>query len=377
VYTFPTMRHDKIIGEREAKLLHAGLDELEQASATTARTMTHTGSTNLVLAALGYPDWAYRCSGQIPGRPLPNYLAMVDELRVVANLFERIPPARIFAIPLTSARPAINPRILAGALSAPDLLSILDLIVSLGNTYFPGGAIDAIETSDALVMTARLTASTARAASVIEILWLISYAKIALIYGAHLPAGISNATIELRTTLPSDMMAGFLVPGIDLRCGCELTQMLVPALLLRTENPVQDKEEWVRFEARSKMRVTALESIGHSAGPIMVAIQKSLRNLRRAPRLNEIARDLGMSERTLARRLAQGGASFTELLNLVRKEMVREMLLSSSTMNIAVVAKSLGYSETTSFVRAFRSWYGVSPKEWIAASGSHNIGEGS
>lgn len=371
------MSYDTIIGEREAKLLHAGLDELEVASATTARAMSHTGSSNLLLAALGYPDWAYRRSGQVPGRPLPNYLAMVDEMRIIANLLERIPPARIFAVPLTSSRPAINPRILAGILSGPDLLSVLNLVVSLGNTHIPGGGVDAIETRGALVITARLTAGTARAASVIELLWLISYAKIALIYGAHLPAGIPDANIELRTTLPSDMMAGFMVPGIDLRCDYELTQILVPALLLHTENPVQDKEEWGRFEARSMMRVSAVEAIGNSAGPILVAIQKCLRDRKRAPRLNEIARDMGLSERTLARRLAQGGASFKELLNLVRKEIVREMLLSSSTMNVAAVAKSLGYSETTSFVRAFRSWYGVSPKEWTAANRSHDIGEGS
>ena len=83
------------------------------------------------------------------------------------------------------------------------------------------------------------------------------------------------------------------------------------------------------------------------------------------PELSDVARDLGMSERTLQRRVTDEGLNFRQLLLEARQELGRQ-LLSESSADIDEVAYLLGYQDTTSFYRAFRSWEGVTPCKWRA-----------
>jgi AraC-like DNA-binding protein len=78
-----------------------------------------------------------------------------------------------------------------------------------------------------------------------------------------------------------------------------------------------------------------------------------------------IASLLGISERTLQRRLAEAGHSYTEIVeNFRREESAR--LLVNPTLPLIEVAARLGYTEQTSFTRAFRRWTGTTPSAWRA-----------
>lgn len=81
------------------------------------------------------------------------------------------------------------------------------------------------------------------------------------------------------------------------------------------------------------------------------------------PELTEVAQELGMSERTLQRRITDEGASFRDLLMAARQELGRQ-LLSDPSAAINEVAYLLGYQDTSSFYRAFRDWEGVTPHRW-------------
>ncbi|TIT07718.1 MAG: helix-turn-helix domain-containing protein, partial [Mesorhizobium sp.] len=81
------------------------------------------------------------------------------------------------------------------------------------------------------------------------------------------------------------------------------------------------------------------------------------------PELSDIARELGMSERTLQRRITEQGTSFRELLVDARQELGRQ-LLSDPTADIDEVACLLGYQDASSFYRAFREWEGTTPNRW-------------
>jgi AraC-like DNA-binding protein len=74
---------------------------------------------------------------------------------------------------------------------------------------------------------------------------------------------------------------------------------------------------------------------------------------------------LGVSERTLQRRLAEKGRSFSEVLEDFRRE-ESARLLCERGLHLAQVASRLGYSEQTSFTRAFRRWTGTTPGAWRA-----------
>lgn len=78
-----------------------------------------------------------------------------------------------------------------------------------------------------------------------------------------------------------------------------------------------------------------------------------------------VAKELGMSARTLQRRIAEEGITFRELLNQIRRELVRQYLADDGN-EIPEVAFLLGYDNPNSFYRAFRTWEGTTPAEWRA-----------
>jgi AraC-like DNA-binding protein len=78
------------------------------------------------------------------------------------------------------------------------------------------------------------------------------------------------------------------------------------------------------------------------------------------PSLKSIGSDLGISSRTLQRRLTDEGVSFHRLLDDTRKGTARRYLVDS-TLAIGEIAYLLGYSETAAFHRAFKRWYGQTP----------------
>jgi AraC-like DNA-binding protein len=78
-------------------------------------------------------------------------------------------------------------------------------------------------------------------------------------------------------------------------------------------------------------------------------------------RMNDVARQLALSSRTLQRRLACEGASYRQLLEDARKDAAARYV-RDSTLAIGEVAFLLGYSEPGPFHRAFRRWYGMTPE---------------
>jgi len=77
----------------------------------------------------------------------------------------------------------------------------------------------------------------------------------------------------------------------------------------------------------------------------------------------KIAEQLGVSRRSLNRRLAKQGQTFARLLRSVRFAIARQLLVESATP-LAQIARAIGYAEPSVFSRMFQRWSGVSPREW-------------
>ncbi len=80
----------------------------------------------------------------------------------------------------------------------------------------------------------------------------------------------------------------------------------------------------------------------------------------------QIARRLGVSPRTLARRLALEGTTFQTVLHETRYLAARE-LLSVTDLPIGDIALALGYANHPAFDDAFRRWSGTTPQHWRSA----------
>jgi AraC-like DNA-binding protein len=83
------------------------------------------------------------------------------------------------------------------------------------------------------------------------------------------------------------------------------------------------------------------------------------------PGIEDVAKELRVSPRTLQRRLAEAGATFQQLMQEARRELARHYLLHSS-MELNETAYLLGYEDAHSFFRAFSDWEGSPPGEWRA-----------
>lgn len=73
-----------------------------------------------------------------------------------------------------------------------------------------------------------------------------------------------------------------------------------------------------------------------------------------------VARTVGMSERTLQRRLEAEGTSFRQVLDTLRKELA-ETYMEQHDLSLAEVAYLLGFTDQGSFFRATSRWFGTSP----------------
>src|SRR5262249_23683987 len=78
--------------------------------------------------------------------------------------------------------------------------------------------------------------------------------------------------------------------------------------------------------------------------------------------VEDVARSLGMSERTLARRLSDEGLNFTEILQQLRRDLAVRYL-DDRKLHVSKIAWMLGFTEVSAFTHACRRWTGKTPRE--------------
>lgn len=119
-------------------------------------------------------------------------------------------------------------------------------------------------------------------------------------------------------------------------------------------------------EADTVRRAALLQEAERRLGePFLVRVYASLRTLLLEGTVSSerVAGNLSMHKRTLARRLAEHGATFQKILDEVRYDAARQ-LLRETDRPVAEIAVALGYAEQSVFTRAFRRWSGASPTAW-------------
>ena len=81
------------------------------------------------------------------------------------------------------------------------------------------------------------------------------------------------------------------------------------------------------------------------------------------PGVEQIGQIMGMSRRTLTRRLSENGLTFRDLIKRIQEEVSKE-LLKNPERSIAEIAFETGFSEQSAFSRAFKNWTNQSPAEF-------------
>lgn len=122
-----------------------------------------------------------------------------------------------------------------------------------------------------------------------------------------------------------------------------------------------NEEMWEYFEPELKRRLSQLDTDDSTSARVRALLVESLPSGESS--IEDAARKLCTSSRTLQRQLAKENTSFREQLNYVRFQLAKQYL-STSDMSMDSISFMLGYVETQSFVRAFELWRGVSPQAY-------------
>ncbi|MFT3768249.1 MAG: AraC family transcriptional regulator [Minicystis sp.] len=85
------------------------------------------------------------------------------------------------------------------------------------------------------------------------------------------------------------------------------------------------------------------------------------------PSIERVARKLGLSARSLQRRLEERSTRYQDVVDNVRHQAALR-LLDDASLSVAEVAFLLGFSDASGFQRAFRRWTGRAPRRGRAAS---------
>jgi AraC-like DNA-binding protein len=129
------------------------------------------------------------------------------------------------------------------------------------------------------------------------------------------------------------------------------------ATRLRQPDPLLRKT----LEAHALSQLALLDTDTDLTSKVKQSIQKQLAE--GITRQDMVAEDLGMTSRTLQRKLSQEGVSYQKLLDEVRQQMAEDYLQNTG-MSIPDIALRLGYSETTSFHRKFKAATGKTPGDF-------------
>ena len=134
----------------------------------------------------------------------------------------------------------------------------------------------------------------------------------------------------------------------------------VLALPMRTANPT----------LRTLLAGVAEAQVQRQAvgDPLFAALRKAILDALPSADANveRVARTMGVTSRTLQRKLQDRGTTFLDELERVRKDAARAYVGSTQTA-ISDIALLLGFSAVASFSRAFRRWFGCSPSEFRRA----------
>ncbi|MCB9536165.1 MAG: AraC family transcriptional regulator [Myxococcales bacterium] len=175
---------------------------------------------------------------------------------------------------------------------------------------------------------------------------------------------IVPAAVSFRHPPPADVAEHADYFGAPVRFGAPLDALHLDEQTLVTPTRLAD-------EGLSAYLLTQLDDLHarRAEGAVVHQVRQAITDqlCSGMPTRDDIARHLGMSGRTLHRRLAEHGCSFQSVANQVRRA-VAESLLVRQAHSLAEVAYLTGFSDQSAFQRAFKGWTGQTPHEFRRAA---------
>lgn len=165
--------------------------------------------------------------------------------------------------------------------------------------------------------------------------------------------------VYFKHAAPASIAAHEAYFGCPVHFGSDRDALLVSHETLQTPNQLGDAGISTFFETHLEAELSQLEDDTPLDRQVRTQISQSLSE--GVPALSDIARCLGMSGRTLQRRLAEQGCSYQTLVDAARRQLAKR-LLRQTDYSLIDVAFLTGFSEQSAFTRAFKRWAGQTPR---------------
>ena len=154
--------------------------------------------------------------------------------------------------------------------------------------------------------------------------------------------------------------------GCPVHFGAERDAMQVSDQALRVPNRLGDPGLEAFFDTHLDHALAALPDEDALERRVRQQIAQALSEA--PPTLAQVADRLGLSARTLQRRLAERGRAYQDLVDAARADLARR-LLRDTDYPLAEIAFLTGFAEQSTFTRAFKRWTGVTPAAWRRGDG--------
>lgn len=167
--------------------------------------------------------------------------------------------------------------------------------------------------------------------------------------------------IYFKHSPPASLSAHERHFGCPVHFDAEIDALLVSDEALLTPNKLGDESISRFFDTHLEAELAQHQDDSLLDQRVRIQISQSLSE--GIPAVSEIAGRLGMSGRTLQRRLSDRGRSFQSIVDDARRELAHR-LLRQTEYSLAEVAFLTGFSEQSAFNRAFKRWEGQTPRSF-------------
>lgn len=293
---------------------------------------------------------------------LPDRITLGQQLQQLRNVNHLEPPGWAFGTG-TLVDAATHGPVAFAALSAPTLGEALDVLARFAHVRFPyfrlevGGGTG----QRTFRIGERTDLTDAERMPLFEMLMLSLQGLVERVLGHPMREA------QLAFAYPAPSYAGRYAERFQtvVRFDADATALTLPASWLALRSPFADP---VMFEASVRKLESQLRELDGD-GQVAARVEQLMASSRDGgPSLSIAARRLGMSSRTLVRRLQQAGTSYLALLDDHRRARAA-VLLRDPHLGIAEVSHCLGYGDPANFGRACRRWFGMAPGAYRRGAG--------
>lgn len=162
--------------------------------------------------------------------------------------------------------------------------------------------------------------------------------------------------VTIRLSLPPDSRSSQLEAclGGNLEFGCDHDEVEIREELLEKPMDLFPKPSRTGLALDTTIRAALRVAERLSSAPVGI---------------DSIAMELGLTRRTLQRRLGDCGVRFSDLVDITRRDIAMRRLLEGCR-TLKELSFDLGYNDPAHFTRTFRRWAGAAPSEYLTNGGS-------